>query len=67
MDTERLQVLETSNAHLVSHGQELEVEQVEHSLLAHAADVVIGGLPISANRNTKRAAFAVIKTILPEF
>ena len=56
--------METSNTHLASHVQKLEVE---HALLAHAADVVIGGLPFSANCDTKLAAFAVIKTILPEF
>ena len=63
-DAERMQVLETANAKLANTVQKLEVE---HALLAHASDIVIGGLPLSENCDYKLAAFAVIKTIVPDF
>ena len=63
-DAERLHALETANAKLVTHVQKLKVE---HALLAHASDIVIGGLAVSANCDNKLAMFADIKTIVPEF
>ena len=40
-DAERMQVLEIANAKLATHVHKLEVE---HAFLAHASDIVIGGL-----------------------
>ena len=63
-DKERLVALEATNASLASKVQCLQFKQ---SLLAHSADLVIGGLRINKQTDLNSAAFAVIKTLKPDF
>ena len=62
-DKERIQLLEESNKAFSSELQQLKAK---HLQLAHACEVVIGGIPYHDGIDPKTAAFTVIKTILPE-
>ena len=64
-DKERLVALEATNASLVFKFQCLQFKQ---SLLAHSANfVIIGGLWLNKQTDLNFAAFAVIKTLKPDF
>ena len=63
-DKERLLALQATNVSLVSKVQCLQFKQ---SLLAHSANLDISGLWLNKQTDLNFAAFAVIKTLKPDF
>lgn len=60
----RVQALEEANSAL---SQEVQQLKMQHSRLAHASELVVGGLQISELTDLKKAVFSVLNVVDPTF